>query len=286
MAGRPNKVGLDYFELDCLLDDNIKLIQAEFGLKGFAVIVKLYQKIYGGNGYYCEWNEDVLLLFLVENGLSSDNKNLINEIVMACIRRGIFSGKLFNKFNILTSSGVQKRYLNAASKREKVELKKEYLLISVGKNHKNAVINSISDIRKSNNESENTQSREEESREGITVSKDTVRQTEVRRAVDAWNQMEPCGIAKVSKLNASSQRYKMLSARISEYGIDDVLKAIDKVAHSRFLQGKIGGSRQWIITFDWFVRPNNFPKVLDGNYDDKKSNYDDGGQPGNYVPWQ
>ena len=92
MAGRQGKVGLDYFELDCLLNDKIRLIQAEFGLKGFAVIVKLYQKIYGGNGYYCEWNEDILLLFLVENGLNSDSKNLINEIVQACIRRDIFSG--------------------------------------------------------------------------------------------------------------------------------------------------------------------------------------------------
>ena len=23
----------------------------------------------------------------------------------------------------------------------------------------------------------------------------------------------------------------------------------------------------WIITFDWFVRPNNFIKVLEGNYE-------------------
>lgn len=164
MAGRPNKVGLDYFELDCLLDDKVKLIQAEFGLKGFAVVVKLYQKIYGNNGYYCEWNEDVLFLFLVENGLSGDSKNLINEIVMACIRRGIFSEKLFNKFGILTSSGVQKRYLNATSKRENVELKKEYLLISVGKNRNNVVINSINDYRNSINYIENEQSKVEKSR--------------------------------------------------------------------------------------------------------------------------
>lgn len=164
MAGRQNKVGLDYFELDCLLDDNVKLIQAEFGLKGFAVVVKLYQKIYGSNGYYCEWNEDVLFLFLVENGLSGDSKNLINEIVMACIRRGIFSEKLFNKFGILTSSGVQKRYLNATSKRENVELKKEYLLISVGKNRNNVVINSINESRNSINDIKNEQSKVEKSR--------------------------------------------------------------------------------------------------------------------------
>lgn len=165
MAGRPVKVGLDYFELDCLMDDNIKLIQAEYGLKGFAVIVKLYQKIYSTFGYYCEWNEDILLLFMVENGVASDSKNLINDIVMACIKRGIFSGKLFEKYGILTSAGVQKRYLNATSKRERVEMKKEYLLVSVGKKSINVVINSISDGINSNSDIENSQSRVEKSRE-------------------------------------------------------------------------------------------------------------------------
>ena len=151
MAGRPRKVGLDYFELDCLLDNKMKLIQAEFGLKGFAIVVKLYQKIYGGQGYYCEWNPDELLLFMNDEFVDSDSKNLIDEIILACIRRDIFSEKLFKKYQILTSAGIQKRYLRAVSKRELVELKKEYLVISVGKNTNNVVINSINDGRNSIN---------------------------------------------------------------------------------------------------------------------------------------
>lgn len=164
MAGRQTKAGLDYFELDCHMEDKVRLIQAEFGLKGFAVIVKLYQKIYGGFGYYCEWSEDSLLLFMSENGLPSDNKNLIQEIVSACVRRDIFSEELFKKFNILTSEGVQKRYLNATSRQEKIELKKEYLLISVPENSINVVINSISDGRNSINDERNSQSKGKESR--------------------------------------------------------------------------------------------------------------------------
>ena len=55
MAGRQGKVGLDYFELDCRMDEKVKLIRAEFGLKGFAIVVMMYQHIYGGDyGYYCE----------------------------------------------------------------------------------------------------------------------------------------------------------------------------------------------------------------------------------------
>lgn len=165
MAGRPTKAGLDYFELDCHMEEKVRLIQAEFGLKGFAVLVKLYQKIYGGFGYYCEWTTDSLLLFMSENGLPSDNKNLIADIVAACIRRNIFSEQLFNDFNILTSEGVQKRYLNATSKREKIELKKEYLLITVPENNKKVVINSIFDGKNSINGGRNTQSKGKESRE-------------------------------------------------------------------------------------------------------------------------
>lgn len=164
MAGRGNKVGLDYFELDCHMEEKVRLIQAEFGLKGFAVIVKLYQKIYGEFGYYCEWNEDSLLLFMSENGVSSDRKNLINEIISACIRRDIFSERLYKKYGILTSSGVQKRYLKATAKREVVELKKEYFLITVPKNIKNVVINSISGGRNSISGGRNEQRRVEKSR--------------------------------------------------------------------------------------------------------------------------
>lgn len=186
MAGRPNKAGLDYFELDCHMDDKVEMIEAEFGLKGFAVIVKLYQGIYSGFGYYCEWTPDISVLWayrlgctrsvepncrrgnvgdMFEQGvLSGFPKNLINEIVAASIRRNIFSEELFTKYHILTSSGIQKRYLNATSKREKIELKKEYLLISAGKNRKNVVINSIYDGRNSINSVENSQSKVKKSK--------------------------------------------------------------------------------------------------------------------------
>lgn len=103
--------------------------------------------------------------------------------------------------------------------------------------------------------------------EGITVSNETVCQTDVRRIVDAWNGLEACGIKTISKINSSSQRYQRLVARIKQYNIADVLSAINRIRGSDFLQGK--NNRGWTITFDWFVLPNNFPKVLEGNYDNK-----------------
>lgn len=174
MAGRPPKEGLDYFELDCHMDEKVSLIEAEFGLKGFAIVVKLLQHIYGGHGYYCEWTPDLSLLWAAQNvtsqggdsgqlgkvypkgdALSGYPTNIVNNVVSASIRRDIFSKELFEKYRILTSSGIQKRYFRAVSRREFQNLKKEYLLISVGKNPINVSNNSISADNNSINVSRN-----------------------------------------------------------------------------------------------------------------------------------
>lgn len=103
-------------------------------------------------------------------------------------------------------------------------------------------------------------------------SKESNCRTEARRCVEAWNSLSEYGIKTISRLSSSSQRYQRLSARIKEYGLPSVLSAIEKVKGSSFLQGKSSGKKAWVITFDWFVLPNNFPKVLDGNYDDRPDN--------------
>lgn len=98
-----------------------------------------------------------------------------------------------------------------------------------------------------------------------TVSNETVCQTDVRLIVETWNKLQEYGVKPILKLSSSSKRYQMLAARIRQYSTTDILSAIDKVKASDFLQGK--NNKDWMITFDWFVRPNNFPKVLEGHYD-------------------
>ena len=99
--------------------------------------------------------------------------------------------------------------------------------------------------------------------EVLTVPEGTVcRPEDVRRVVQAWNSL---GLQQLSRVTAASRRGGMLRARILEYGVDDVLEAIEKIRQSAFLKGQ--NAKGWVITFEWFVRPNNFPKVLEGNYD-------------------
>lgn len=133
------KVGLDYFPVECVTDEGIKLVTAEFGLQAFAIIIKLFQKIYGGYGYYCAWDREVGLLFAQENGMvhskvegaGYSQVSLLNEIVLCCTRRGVFSRLQYERNGILTSKKIQENYILATKRRKNVVLRKAYLLVKV-----------------------------------------------------------------------------------------------------------------------------------------------------------
>lgn len=135
---RPQKTGVGYFPLDVENDDKMDLIEAEFGLTGFAVVVKLYQRIYA-LGYYCEWNDEVALLFAKRLGVGG---SAVSEIVSAAIRRSLFDGALYSKYGILTSRGIQKRYFEIVARRKNVEVEQRYLLIPCAQLPDNVRINS------------------------------------------------------------------------------------------------------------------------------------------------
>ena len=86
--------------------------------------------------------------------------------------------------------------------------------------------------------------------------------SDVERVRAAWNSIKK--IRPVRNILPGKNRDIMLRARIRENGVDAVLEAIENVKKSPFLLGD--NKKGWQITFDWFVRPNNFPKVLEGNY--------------------
>ena len=88
--------------------------------------------------------------------------------------------------------------------------------------------------------------------------------SEQAKIIEEWNSIDD-NVPNVTLIRSGSTRQKLLQARINEYGFNNVLKAIDNVKNSQYLKGYVKSFR---ITFDWFIKPNNFPKVLDGNYND------------------
>lgn len=68
--------------------------------------------------------------------------------------------------------------------------------------------------------------------------------------------------------NITGQRQKFFLARLRENGMESVKEVIRKAAQSDFLNG--GGKTGFVANFEWLMRPANFPKVLDGNYDNRE----------------
>ncbi len=126
---RPQKEGMDYFPLDVDMDqdDKIRLIEAKHGIHGFALIIKLLMKIYK-EGYYYHWTEREQLLF---SDRVKVDISLVNEIVNEALKWGLFNQDIYDSHQVLTSSGIQKRYIEAAKRRKELTLINEYVVIDV-----------------------------------------------------------------------------------------------------------------------------------------------------------
>lgn len=123
------KTGLDYFPLDVdfFNDEKIEFISAKFGILGEIITIKLLARIYR-NGYYLKWGEDECLLFSKKAG-EGINVETIQEVVQELFTREFLDEKLYKKYNILSSRGIQKRYIEATKRRKNVSVVREYLLI-------------------------------------------------------------------------------------------------------------------------------------------------------------
>lgn len=80
--------------------------------------------------------------------------------------------------------------------------------------------------------------------------------------VERWNEI---GVIPAKNFRLDSERGRNMAARIQENGLDGVLDAIEKVRNSGFCHGS--GPKGWIASLDWFLKADNFQKVIEGQFD-------------------
>lgn len=74
-----------------------------------------------------------------------------------------------------------------------------------------------------------------------------------------------CGWPKLMKM--TKERETALKVRLTECGgIEGWRSVIDRCRNSEFLR-----KAEWSFGFDWIVKPKNFTKILEGNYDNRSS---------------
>lgn len=146
MAGRPTKQGIDYFPMDVgfFSDVKIRKISRACGSQSTSILICLLCNIYKDNGYYILWDEDLPFVIADTVGVS---EGAVKEVMVKALQVGFFDNSLYEKFHILTSFGIQKRFLLATYQRKETEIIPEYL-INNAINPINCTNNSINHVDK------------------------------------------------------------------------------------------------------------------------------------------
>lgn len=200
---RPHKTGIDYFPVDVDMADSTEVayLEAKHGLVAYGLILRLYSRIYR-EGYFIEWDEVEQYVFARSVGME---KEAVAAIVEDALEVGLFDRGLLEKQGILTSEGVQKRFVSiAGNRRSFTPIPRSHRVMDAHNHGEGGVI-----------EGQSTQSKGKESKE---ENKDIV-----RRAVEHLN--EKAG----TSFKTSSQRTAgFINARINEgFTLDDILTVID-----------------------------------------------------------
>ena len=127
IMSRPNKTGLSYFPMDVDLFQDIrirKLIKYQSG-KAITVYALLLCLIYQ-RGYYMRWDEELPFIISEQTGFE---EAYILEVIRSCMTLGLFSKKLYDDEQIITSKGIQERYLYICKLLKRRVSITEYLLI-------------------------------------------------------------------------------------------------------------------------------------------------------------
>lgn len=157
---RPPKEGLDYFPFDTGFLQNVKVrkVMRAGGAASVSILISLLCNIYKDKGYYMKWDNDMPFLIADELGVSD---GAVQDTVDKAVKAGFFDADTYNKYHVLTSIGIQERYLSAANRRIKVELHKKLLLIDVSDFNNLVYVsnNSVNDDNNRVNGNRSTQSK-------------------------------------------------------------------------------------------------------------------------------
>lgn len=166
---RPTKKGLDYFPLDVdfLSDLKVRRIIKACGKEAVHILVALLANIYRDEGYYVLWDDDLAFLVADEVGTK---EGTVEELVRKAVQVKFFDKDIFDKYSVLTSKGIQNRYILATKERKKVELEYKYLLTNEV-NRSNISINGRGNpVNQGNNQqSKVKESKEKEIKEDATA---------------------------------------------------------------------------------------------------------------------
>ena len=213
---RPKAKGVEYFPLDVgfLSDLKIRKIMLSHGAASIAVLIYIFAAIYKDEGYFMSIKDDEISLVALDTNLDAD---YVKQVINRACEVGLFSFKIYDNFRILTSEGIQNRYLKITERRKSVKINADINLINADTMYTETRVN-VAETRV--NVYKNEQSKVKEIESKVNKSKE---KSFMQPVFNNW--INNFG-------DISSYLMEVLESLVLEYGVDEVLSALE-VAKSK-----------------------------------------------------
>jgi len=261
---RPTAKGVEYFPLNVNFINDLKVrkLLLSCGAQSIAVLIYLLSTIYKDEGYFVEIHEDEIDLIALDVNVTPE---FVLEVINKACEVRFFDVNLYNNFNILTSRGIQERYLKITERRKNSVVITQFNLINVNNNSINVNNNSINVNNNSINVYDNEQSKVKKRK----VQKSKVKSLSNDSCKNVYlteTERRDCMNKKIYELylNGVGQISPTIKERLDDlvelYGVEHVIVAINTTIESG------GSSIKYVET----VAASNLKKKVNNNGADKR----------------
>lgn len=261
---RPTAKGVEYFPLNVNFINDLKVrkLLLSCGAEAIAVLIYLLSTIYKDEGYYVEIHEDEIDLIALDVNVTPEF--VLKVINKACEVR-FFDVNLYNNYNILTSKGIQERYLKITERRKNSVVITQFNLINVDINSVNVNNNSINVDNNSVNVYKSTQSKVKKRKVQKSTEK-SLSNDSCKNVYLTQTEERDCMNKKIYELylNGIGQISPTIKERLDDlvelYGMEHVIVAINTTIESG------GSSIKYVET----VAASNLKKKVNDNGTNKR----------------
>lgn len=261
---RPTAKGVEYFPLNVNFINDLKVrkLLLSCGAESIAVLIYLLSTIYKDEGYFVEIHEDEIDLIALDVNVTPE---FVLEVINKACEVRFFDVNLYNNFNILTSKGIQERYLKITERRKNSVVITQFNLINVYNNSINVNNNSVNVNNNSINVYKSTQSKVKKRKVQKSTEK-SLSNDSCKNVYLTQTEERDCMNKKIYELylNGIGQISPMIKERLDDlvelYGMEHVIVAINTTIESG------GSSIKYVET----VAASNLKKKVNNNGTDKR----------------
>lgn len=266
-------------------DPKVRAVMKEHGYLTVSVLIALNDMIFKGEGYYIVV-DDGFYEELSSYAFALDKTDAVQEIVKSFVSNGLFDKYLFYNKSILTSHDIQERFISQIRNvnHQKVIINPQYKCESdvdyvppkqsrktnrrqnkYSSQEVDAIIQKAEESCIPSPEPKQPEANSTDKLFDVPLSERDVDYVEI---IKTYRAILGEFLDRPSDVSISPQRRGHMRAR------DKDLKQLrmtwadyfNKIKESDFLCGRVQEA-SWKADFSWILNPNNFHKILAGNYD-------------------